>query len=188
MWTGTVLLPPGRSLEAKLVVVDGSPSGRWEPGGNRSFMVPIAPPSPPSGGKAASSTEAQPSGDTLTDPVKVFDLQSEIEVAEDGQAEVLQYDGDSHHHHGGFSHGWLDPGSCVDPQEEEEDEEAIPLETDPEEDTASVIGQSYAAQSSAEARSPEVALVFHWGLSTFSQVGRGESTGNPHLSGHADSI
>lgn len=173
MWTGTVLLPPGRSLEAKLVVVDGSPSGRWEPGGNRSFMVQ-APSIPPSRSLGPSpAQEAGARGDTMTD---CEDISEEIDLQDnqDTVGMVSQYDGDTHRHHGeGFSNGWLDPGSCADrpdTQEKEDDEGPIRKVGGTEEDTDVDVGLASASSSSTDARSPEIALVFHWGLSTFSQV------------------
>ena len=85
MWVGSVRLPPGKGLEAKLVLMDGSPSGRWEPGGNRAFTLAA-----PIRGAAAAEKE------------------------EEEQQEEQQEGGEYSEGSSGLDHGWQDPGSCVE--------------------------------------------------------------------------
>ena len=96
MWVGSVRLPPGKGLEAKLVLMDGSHSGRWEPGGNRAF--------------------------TLAAPIRA----AEVAVAEEEEEEQEEEQEGAEFSEGssGLAHGWQDPGSCIEEVADLEAEES----------------------------------------------------------------
>ena len=144
MWTGTVLLPPGKALEGKLVLMDPSGSasstggGRWETGGNRIISV-----------------EATPR--LLMETAKAAETEAENCVAFVGGAGDLLSPEEE-----GLAHGWMDPASLAD----------LPFALEAESGDGDGSGGAGEALSTDPPASvdPEVALVLHWGLPSFTQV------------------